>query len=100
MKRQPFRWLVGVVIAFALASIGAESASQPSSETKALVGATVIDGNGGSPISDATIVITGSRITAVGPRGRVSIPSDANQVDVRGRWILPGLIDTNVHLSL
>jgi imidazolonepropionase-like amidohydrolase len=30
----------------------------------------------------------------------VSIPPGANQVDARGRWILPGLIDTNVHLSL
>src|SRR5439155_18827214 len=54
----------------------------------------------GSPITDAAIVISGSRITAVGSRSRVSIPSDANQMDVRGRWILPGLIDTNVHLSL
>jgi len=37
---------------------------------------------------------------AIGPRGRVTIPADASQVDARGRWIVPGLIDTNVHLSL
>ena len=97
MKRQ---LMVAAVIAFGLASLRGESFVQPPAPTTALVGATVIDGNGGSAIGDATIVITGSRITAVGPRSRVSIPSDANQVDVRGRWILPGLIDTNVHLSL
>ena len=94
------RRLLASVIAAALVSIHGGSAMQPSAETRALVGATVIDGNGGSPTSDAAIVITGSRITAVGPRSRVSIPSDATRVDVRGRWILPGLIDTNVHLSL
>src|SRR5437773_6576074 len=101
MKRQQRCWvMVAAVIAFGLASLRGESFVQPAAATTALVGATVIDGNGGSPIGDATIVIAGSRITAVGPRSRVSIPSDANQVDVRGRWILPGLIDTNVHLSL
>jgi imidazolonepropionase-like amidohydrolase len=90
------------VVACALALAGAVPTAQPQSPaaTTALVGATVIDGNGGPPISDAVIVIAGSRITAVGPRGRVSIPADANQVDARGRWIVPGLIDTNVHLSL
>ncbi len=66
----------------------------------AIVGGTVIDGNGGPPVADAVVVINGSRIAAVGPRSGVTIPPGANQVDARGRWILPGLIDTNVHLSL
>ena len=40
----------------------------------------------------------GSRRSA---RGATSpIPADATEIDARGRWILPGLIDTNVHLSL
>jgi imidazolonepropionase-like amidohydrolase len=66
----------------------------------AIVGGTVIDGNGGPPVADAVVVIRGSRIAAVGPRSAVTIPPGASQVDARGRWILPGLIDTNVHLSL
>jgi imidazolonepropionase-like amidohydrolase len=74
--------------------------AQPQGTATALVGGTVIDGNGGAPITDAVVVVTGSRITAVGPRTSVPIPADANQVDARGRWIVPGLIDTNVHLSL
>ena len=34
------------------------------------------------------------------PARGVPIPPDATEIDARGRWILPGLIDTNVHLSL
>jgi len=66
----------------------------------AVVGGTVIDGNGGAPIADAIVLIDGARITAVGPRSAVMIPADARQIDARGRWVIPGLIDTNVHLSL
>ncbi len=66
----------------------------------AIVGGTVIDGNGGAPIADAVVLMDGARITAVGLRSAVPIPPDARQIDARGRWVLPGLIDTNVHLSL
>jgi imidazolonepropionase-like amidohydrolase len=83
-----------------VASIAFSAAAQTQPAATALVGGTVIDGNGGPPIADSAVVITGSRISAVGPRAAVAIPPGASQVDVRGRWILPGLIDTNVHLSL
>ena len=90
-----------VCVVCALALAAATPLAQPqAATTTAIVGATLIDGNGGPAIADAAIVITGSRITAVGPRAGVRIPADANQVDARGRWIIPGMIDTNVHLSL
>ncbi len=65
-----------------------------------IVGATVIDGNGGAPIRDAVVVVSGARITAIGPRASVTIPAGANRIDATGQWIVPGFIDTNVHLSL
>ncbi len=74
--------------------------AQAPAPVTALVGGTVIDGNGGAPLPDAIVLIAGGRVTAVGPRNRVPIPGDARQVDAHGQWILPGLIDTNVHLSL
>src|SRR5205823_7677554 len=46
------------------------------------------------------VVASGSRITAVGPRGRVTVPSGAQVIDGKGKFVVPGLIDTNVHLSL
>jgi imidazolonepropionase-like amidohydrolase len=83
----------GLVLAFTHLS------AQPPARA-AIVGATLIDGNGGAPIPDAVIVVDGARIVAAGPRSAVTIPAGAQQVDARGRWIVPGMIDTNVHLSL
>ena len=82
------------------AALGHVSAQTPAASTVAVVGATVIDGNGGTPIADAVVLIKGTRISAVGPRSAVPIPPDASQIDARGRWVVPGFIDTNVHLSL
>jgi len=66
----------------------------------AIVGATVIDGNGGAPMTDATIVVRGKRIAAVGPRASVTVPKGARVIDAAGKYVTPGFIDTNVHLSL
>ena len=66
----------------------------------AIVGATLIDGTGVAPIPDSVVVVSGTRITAAGPRASVAIPAGATQIDAHGQWIVPGLIDTNVHLSL
>jgi imidazolonepropionase-like amidohydrolase len=82
------------------AALTALHAQTPSVASTAIVGGTVIDGNGGAPIADAVIVIDGARIRAIGPRSAVTIPADARQIDARGRWVIPGMIDTNVHLSL
>jgi imidazolonepropionase-like amidohydrolase len=66
----------------------------------AIVGATLIDGNGGAPMTDATIVVRGKRIAAVGPRASVAVPRGARVIDGTGKYATPGFIDTNVHLSL
>jgi imidazolonepropionase-like amidohydrolase len=103
MQRQVPQWIVSIVLTvsvliLAFAHPGAQAQAQ--SAQTAIVGGTVVDGNGGPPIPDAVVVIDGTRITAVGRRGAVPVPAGARQIDARGRWILPGLIDTNVHLSL
>jgi imidazolonepropionase-like amidohydrolase len=90
------RLTVLVVLAIALVNLGAQS----SNTVTAIVGGTLVDGNGGPPIADSAIVISGTRITAVGARSAVDIPPDASRIDARGRWIVPGFMDTNVHLSL
>src|SRR5579862_267797 len=63
-------------------------------------GATLIDGNGGTPVSDSVIVIDGARISAIGPRASVRVPANSKVVDAKAHYVIPGLIDTNVHLSL
>ena len=67
-------------------------------QTLVLEGGTLIDGTGRAPISDAVIVIDGSRIKAVGSRGQVSYPPNARVIRTDGRTILPGLVDAHVHI--
>ncbi len=67
-------------------------------QTLVLEGGTVIDGTGGPPISNAVIVVEGSRIRAVGTLGQVSYPPDAQVIDTVGQTILPGLVDSHIHL--
>ena len=66
---------------------------------KALVGANLIDGTGAPVVSDATLLIDGERITAVGPRAAVDLPPNTEVIDVSGFTLLPGLIDCHDHLA-
>lgn len=59
---------------------------------------TLIDGTGRAPVTDAAILLEGNRIRAVGPVASLSVPADARRIDAQGGTILPGLIDTHVHL--
>jgi uncharacterized protein (TIGR02246 family) len=63
----------------------------------ALVGATVWDGSGKPAIADAVVLMAGDRIQAVGPRSQVEVPAEAVTIDVKGKWIVPGLIDSHIH---
>ncbi|TWU06258.1 amidohydrolase family protein [Stieleria varia] len=64
---------------------------------KALVGGRVVTMGKQEVIEDGVILIDGNRIIAVGKRGSVNIPADAKQIDVSGRVILPGFVDTHAH---
>ena len=64
----------------------------------ALQAARLIDGSGAAPISNAVIVVTDNRITAVGPAASVSIPANARVIDLGNVTLLPGFIDAHTHL--
>ena len=66
---------------------------------KALVGAMLIDGAGGLPLDDSAVLLDGERIVAAGPRGAVNIPPQAEEIDLTGLTLMPGLIDTHDHLA-
>ena len=50
-------------------------------------------------IENATVVIEGNRITAIGPSSSVSVPAGATRIDVNGKTIMPGIIDVHGHLG-
>lgn len=65
----------------------------------ALVGATLIDGTGGPPLADAAVVVRRGKIESVGTRASFELPQRTSEVDVTGRWIIPGLIDAHTHVA-
>ncbi len=87
-----------VLAAFCAASVQAETGSARN-QTIAVVGGTVIDGNGGAPLANGVVLIEGRKIAAVGPAAAVRIPAKARRIQAEGKYVIPGLIDANVHLG-
>jgi imidazolonepropionase-like amidohydrolase len=65
--------------------------------TLVVIGGTLIDGTGGTPIANATVVISNGKILAAGASGTLRVPDGGERLDARGKWIVPGLIDMHVH---
>jgi cytosine/adenosine deaminase-related metal-dependent hydrolase len=86
----------------ALAAATATLASaQPAPRARpiAITRVTLIDVTGGTPRRDMTVVVTGDRITAVGPASRVRVPPAARIVNGAGRFLIPGLWDMHAHVD-
>jgi imidazolonepropionase-like amidohydrolase len=67
-------------------------------EEYALIGGTLIDGNGGIPVKDVTIVVRNGVIEEVGDRKSVRLEDRIQKVDISGFYLVPGLIDVHVHI--
>jgi imidazolonepropionase-like amidohydrolase len=62
---------------------------------------TLIDGRGGLPVPHAAVLVEDNRIRAVGPASTLPLPNaEVVEIDAGGGFILPGFIDTHVHLML
>ncbi len=86
------------VVAATSSQIARSAARTDKGRGKALAisGATILDGNGGAPIENGTLVIDGGRIVSVGRQA--AVPGNAHKIDARGKYVIPGLMNANVHL--
>lgn len=75
-----------------------EKKPEGDAEVKALIASLIIDGTGAEPIRNGIVIIEGEKISEVGPRGEVQIPSNAKVIDLEKRTIMPGMIDAHLHL--
>jgi len=66
--------------------------------SQAFVGAQIIPISGAS-IEDGVLIVSAGKIVAVGARNTVTIPAGAQMIDVSGKVIMPGLIDTHSHVG-
>jgi imidazolonepropionase-like amidohydrolase len=88
---------IRILFAMTLLASLACRAAEPSI---AIVGATVIHPERELPGAierDRTVIITGKRIAAIGPRNKTHIPAGATRIDAKGKWVVPGLVDGHVH---
>ena len=65
-----------------------------------LRGARIVTMRGTEVIENGDVVVRDNRIVAVGPRGQVDVPADARVIDVSGKTIVPGFVDTHAHLGI
>jgi imidazolonepropionase-like amidohydrolase len=85
----------GLLVVLTLGMLSSGVLAQPI----AIVGGTIIDGNGGRPIENGVLLIEGKRIIAVGGRS-MALPPQARKISAAGRYVMPGLMDANVHLVI
>ncbi len=89
--------LASAAICVALTT-AAPAMAQPDAVT-AIHAGHLVDTASGKVLDNQIILITGDKITAVGAQGQVSIPSGAHRIDLGADTVLPGLIDSHVHLT-
>ncbi len=85
----------GLAAALTLAAVPCRAA-----DVTAIVGATVIHPDRDLPSAvapNSTVIISGSRIEAIGRASSTPVPAGATRIDGRGKWVVPGLIDSHVH---
>ena len=81
---------------------GGEPAPAPIEMTpglQAFVGARIIDRTGAAAVENGVLVVRDGRIEAVGASDSVNVPADAEQIDVSGRTIMPGMVNAHGHVN-
>ena len=90
-----FLALVCVLLCAATTPLSVYNAQE---RAQAFVGAQIIPITG-APIQNGVLLVSRGKIVAVGARGQVTIPADAEVHDVTGKVIMPGLVDTHSHIG-
>lgn len=104
-RRVPAASLVVLAVVSAAVALGspesgaAQRPSRARPAVTALTHATLFDGTGAAPQPGRTILIQGKQIQAVFADGARPLPEGATVEDLRGKWVIPGIIDAHVHLT-
>ena len=93
MKRQRVIGLVFFILGLAGSCLGVDS-----QKVVVVRAGRLFVGNGDDLLSNQVIVIQGDRIADVGPAASVKIPAGAEEIDLSGATVLPGLIDGHAHM--
>jgi imidazolonepropionase-like amidohydrolase len=91
---------LGVGLLLITPSRTAQAQTSPDSASRVvLVGVTLFDGTGQQLRPNQSVVLQGERIAAIFPTGSQPLPAGATIYNLSGRYLIPGLIDTHVHIA-
>jgi imidazolonepropionase-like amidohydrolase len=93
------RFATSVVLAGLAAAVLLAHSAPPQPVTRAFIGATLFDGTGAPPISNAVLIVRSGKVVAAGSAAKTTIPDGAERVDVGGRFIIPGLVNAHGHVG-
>ena len=93
MKRMKSALSIALMILAAAVTVSAQG------QVTAVRAGKMFDPKSGANLANQVVLITGDKITDVGPADRVKIPAGAKVIDLSQATVLPGLIDGHVHLT-
>src|SRR5262245_42391008 len=95
------RTVLAIVAALSLVGTWRTVAGQTSAPRRVTVfeGARLITGDGSAPIESAAFIVDGQRFGEVGRAGQVRVPAGAARVDLKGKTVMPGIVDAHTHMS-
>ncbi|MCI0409157.1 MAG: amidohydrolase family protein, partial [Acidobacteria bacterium] len=91
------RVTLATVVISLMVWFGGTGAEPPPVSVQAFVGARLIDGTGAAPVENAVILVRDGQIEAVGPK--VEVPAGAERIDLKGKTVIPGLINSHGHVG-
>ncbi|MFI0983462.1 amidohydrolase family protein [Streptomyces sp. NPDC021093] len=93
--------LTGITLAPHATAAATTATDRPGAPTDvlALTHATVLTGENSRPLLDHTLVLTGGRVVDSGPSAQLKPPPHAKVVDLTGKYVVPGLVESHIHTS-
>jgi imidazolonepropionase-like amidohydrolase len=88
--------LLTAVAAAASIQLAAQATQAP---VTVFEGARLIDGTGGAPVENSAFIVENGRFRQVGRSGQLQVPAGAARVDLKGKTVIPAIVDTHTHMA-
>jgi imidazolonepropionase-like amidohydrolase len=100
MALTPFSRRLAQLTGALLVNLAVSQVSAESPRPIVIRNATLIDGRGAAAQRDVTVIISDRRFTSIASAAQATVPPDADTIDATGKFVIPGLWDMHVHLTM